>query len=379
MAKINVSFRKILRKTRWPWVKLSLYIKKKLGWLGVPVILPYIGFSNDQEIFLSGSVIEDRSLSKPKEGQGIWQNIVSMFRRYAGDEFAGVGVRVVFEDQTTIVETNEEGYFSCTLKLPDKFKNFTGWEQAYFYLEPPFGGDTEKKGVAGEVLIVALMPRFLIISDVDDTFLVSHSTQTFRKMRLLLFKNALTRLPFPGVAAFYRALQKGVEQSYLNPIFYVSSSELNLYDLLIDFVKFRNIPKGPFLLREMQTSFRKLIAAGGGDHMHKLHKISFLLNKFPDIPAILIGDSGQRDPEIYTEVVKTFRGRINAIYIRSIGKQKKRQRTEDLAANLAGMGVNMLLVEHTYDAALHAVSKGYMGKEYLDDIQRERSKDEPET
>ena len=125
----------------------------------------------------------------------------------------------------------------------------------------------------GDVLMVSRKHEFVIVSDVDDTLLVSHSTQFVKKMRLMLFKNAITRLPFPGVTDFYKALQNGMDESTFNPIFYVSSSERNLYDLLIDFLAYRNIPKGPFLLRNMQTSLLKLIKAGGGNHQHKLESI----------------------------------------------------------------------------------------------------------
>ena len=74
--------------------------------------------------------------------------------------------------------------------------------------------------------------RFGVISDIDDTVLVSHVTSPFKMALVSLFGNAHTRSPFPGVAEFYQALQGGVGGAEQNPIFYVSSSPWNFYDLL---------------------------------------------------------------------------------------------------------------------------------------------------
>ena len=376
MAKINKTLKHVVRKTKWPWVKLRLILKKNLGWLGTPVIYPYTGYCNGREVRLSGSVIEDRGLSKPHERQSNWSNILAMIKRYVGDEFAGVRISIEFMGHKEIVETDETGFFGCEFLLSKKVNEEVQWETARYRLLDQIIEDQPEVEASGSVLMISRKPQFMVISDIDDTFLVSHSTRTVKKIRLMLFKNALTRLPFPGVAAFYRALQKGTDHQSFNPLFYVSSSERNLYDLLFEFCKFRDIPKGPFLLREMQTSIRKLITAGGGDHLHKLEKIRSLLKFYPEIPVILIGDSGQRDPEIYLRVVKEFPGRVASIYIRCIGRQRKIDKTADLAAEAAGLNVDMILVQNTEEASRHAVLNGFIKGDALGPIEKEKQKDE---
>ena len=68
--------------------------------------------------------------------------------------------------------------------------------------------------------------------------------------KLTLLHNAHTRLPFEGVAGFYQALQRGRDGEAYNPVFYVSNSPWNLYDLLEDFLDVHGIPRGPLLLRD---------------------------------------------------------------------------------------------------------------------------------
>src|SRR5690606_26771482 len=188
--------------------------------------------------------------------------------------------------------------------------------------------DQKDISARGQVMLLTSDSQFGIISDVDDTILVSKATNLLKKLRLMLFKNAHSRLPFEGVAAFYRALQKGVTGNFYNPIFYVSSSEWNLYDLLVDFCLVRGIPKGPFLLQTLEEDWYKFWKSGGGTHGHKVDKIRHILTTYHDLRFILIGDSGQKDAEIYSKIVHEYPERILAIYIRDVSK-KKRQRSEE--------------------------------------------------
>jgi len=376
MKRIDRKIKYIVRKTRWPWVKFKIILKKRLGWLGCPKIYPYIGYSNGKNVYLSGSVIEDRGLSKPHVKQGKASNILSMIKRYVGDEFAGVKLRIEFEGNIQEVETDEEGFFRCQFQLRKPVLNNILWTSASYFLLDQIMEDQPEVSTTGDVLMINKNPEFIIVSDIDDTLLVSHSTQFIKKIRLMLFKNALTRLPFPGVAAFYEALQKGLDERTFNPIFFVSSSERNLYDLLVDFCEYRGIPKGPFLLRNFQTSLLKLLTAGGGNHMHKQESINALLNFFPGTPFILIGDSSQRDPEIYLHAIHKFPDRIKAIYIRAVGSKRKIKNTNKIAEEALKSGVEMLLVSNTEEASEHAISNGLINSKYLDAIKEEKMKDE---
>src|SRR5690606_30277301 len=102
----------------------------------------------------------------------------------------------------------------------------------------------------GQILVPPSDSRFGIISDMDDTVIRSHVTEFWKVARLTMLHNARTRKPFEGVAAFYRALQAGGDGTRHNPIFYVSSSAWNLYDLFRVFLEHNQLPSGPILLRD---------------------------------------------------------------------------------------------------------------------------------
>src|SRR5690606_438380 len=107
--------------------------------------------------------------------------------------------------------------------------------------------------------------------------------------RGVLFGNVHTRIPFAGVGAFYRALHTGGGR--MNPLFYVSSSPWNLYDVLSEFLHLHEIPAGPMELRDWGLAGDEILPVG-----HRAHKrvaIDHILARYPELPFILVGDSGQ--------------------------------------------------------------------------------------
>jgi len=357
---------------KYPFRKAYGALKKKLGWLGQPVLVPYRGFGNSEKIYLKGRVIEDNGLAQPEEDHSIWHNMLAMFKRYASSGISEVEVKATFKGNEATTLTNENGFFIFEIPLNGaNFKSAEEWEEISLEMQVEYKGKTYNQQAMGEVLFCH-NKQFGVISDIDDTILISHATDLRKKLRLMLLKNALTRMPFEGVKNFYRALSAGSEETDCgNPIFYVSSSEWNLYDLLVNFCKHQHIPKGPFLLREIKIGISKLWKSGQGSHNHKLDKIERIIGFYPEMEFILIGDSGQHDAELYHQVAQEYQGKIKTIYIRDV-RQSRLDDVQRIVDQLKEIGVEMLLVKDTEEAARHAVEKGYITPEDIPAIAAEK-------
>jgi phosphatidate phosphatase APP1 len=183
---------------------------------------------------------------------------------------------------------------------------------------------------------------------------------------MVFLKNARSRLPFPGVAAFYQALHLGAKGNGANPIFYVSSSAWNIYDLLIDFIALNEIPSGPLLLADYgldQTSF-----PFASHDTHKLTQIEQILTTYPNLPFLLIGDSGQRDHAIYQQVNEDYPGRILAVYLRDVQWLTLDSSQQTAKIEVLPNGVEVILAPNTAAAASHAADHGYIAAEALPSI-----------
>src|SRR5690606_30970573 len=125
--------------------------------------------------------------------------------------------------------------------------------------------------------------------DIDDTILHT-GVVSLLKWRVLFntaFKGAFSRMPLEGAAPFYHMLHRGKSGEKVNPIFYVSHSPWNMYRYLEYFLKKNDFPKGPILLRGMNTIFNK---KSQDEKPQKQKEIIHILNAYPYLNFILIGD-----------------------------------------------------------------------------------------
>ena len=323
-------------------------LKKWLGKLEEIKIEALYAFGNENIIYFKGRVLETYRQSKPSARKNYFQNILAAFRRYAGSSVVDAKVLATYQHQKLELESDSEGIISGTfvqLTPPDY-----GKELLSLSLIPEEGLRPERKKIQITIQQFPSTHPTGIISDIDDTILISHATDVGKKLWLAISKNAYTRRPFPGVSDFYKALSK----DGINPIFYVSSSDWNLYDLIMDFMHYRNIPKGPLFLKDLRVDLRNIWKSGGGSHQHKKEKIEMIFNIFSGMKFILIGDSGQHDPEIYADIVAKYPGRILVIYIREL-KNWDAGRNEDISKILEeNHSPEMVLVKSTSEAMEHA-------------------------
>lgn len=304
----------VFRGLTWPFRYLFSLLKRKLGKLDVLRIEVFVVLGNDTHLFVKGRVVEAYKQSRPSDKQNVFHNILATLRRYAGSSVPDAKVVLSLANLKTTITTDEEGVFEQYHFFGNEMEKMA--QNVRFSLIEEDGLKAEKEFIDKSVLrFRKTFPR-AIISDIDDTIIISKATNIQEKFWLSVSKNAYTRRPFPGVSDFYRLLSSNGDY----PVFYVSSSDWNLFDLIKDFMNYRNIPSGPILLKDHHMSLRNIWKSGGGSHEHKVDKISFLMNFYPSLNFVLVGDSGQHDPEIYADVISKFPGRVEAVYIRQVGE-----------------------------------------------------------
>ena len=116
-----------------------------------------------------------------------------------------------------------------------------------------------------------------------------------------------------------------------------------------------------------------------GGHMgHKLKEIKQILDAYPELQFVLIGDSGQEDPVIYREVVAQYPGRILAIYIRDVALPDRTKIAVAVSESLRSHKVEMIIVENTVAAAKHAAENGLLFTQAIPVIEQDKKEDEGE-
>lgn len=348
--------------------------KRKHNRIGPLKIDAYRGFGDTKEVYINGRLLERRNILPARQQDSTWQNIKAMYKRFESNEIPGALIQAEFMGNRYETFTDEEGYFEFKLSVTEEYDPEEIWHEVHYTLLDNIGRNNGPVKATGHVKIPNDKAEFGIISDVDDTVLKTDATSFIRMMNQTFTRNASTRLPFEGVAAFYRALHMGSKiDKYKNPIYYVSSSPWNLHDMLEEFWEINDLPAGPFLLRDLGFNEDKFIKSG---HMqHKLEQIEKVLSFTDDLPFLLIGDSGQKDPEIYERVVQDFPGRIKAIYIRDVSRKRRDAEVFKIRDRMSSNGVEIVFSHDTEMVARHALEHGFILQEYMKEIVREKAKD----
>lgn len=329
--------------TRW---KLKLH-----QWLGLfygPTLRLYKGFGNPNECNVYGHTLSLAPRQQKRYRNFFLYNFAALLRLFMVRPVKNARVELQWGDERFETVTEDDGFFRFQWKSAQN--QHPGLHSARAsWLQGP--GDNTVIASAEATILIPSPADFAIISDIDDTFLVSHSSNLRKRLFVLLTHNARSRRPFSGVVNHYRLLQKSTRA-----FFYVSSSEWNLYEYIREFIRVQQLPDGIFLLNQLKT-FSKLLATGQGKHSGKFTRIVKIIEAYPDQQFVLLGDDSQQDPEIYTKIVSHFPNNIYCVYIRRVQKSEK-PAVRDHQQTIEKAGVLFCYFYHSEDAIRHSTEIG---------------------
>ncbi len=359
-----MSWRRIVHRTENRLDRIKARLSRRYDRDDPLMVVAYRGYGTAQRLYLKGRVLEDNGISVATPEDSRWRNLVNTYKRFESDEVPGAVIKAKFQGLEQHIVTDEEGYFDLWFTPPQPLPDDTLWHPVELELISPVREGKQPVNTIGTVLAPPPSAKFGIISDVDDTIVHTHATSMISMGRTVFMGNAHTRTAYTNVPAFYHALQKGVSGKENNPIFYVSSSPWNLYDMLDEFLNLRHIPPGPLMLRDWGITNDEVLPTKHGPH--KFKAIRQILNTYPELPFILIGDSGQEDTTIYATIAEEYPNRILAIYIRDVSyRPKKANALKNLINTIVAKGLPLVVAKETRDHAHHAVARGWVDESLL--------------
>jgi len=341
-----------------PYIPLSRRIKRfLLRWFRLsdqPIVKVYHGYGHWKQLHVIGQVFALSPYARKKYRKNIWTNTFALIRSFMVKPIPYAAMRLCWKNQWAYTKAESDGFFKFDLEPNQELQ--PGWHQVDVDLLSNL--DSEEVVAKGTGLIY-LPPQnsFGYVSDIDDTFLISHSSHLLKRLYVLLTKNAHSRKPFEGVVKHYQLLaESGTNAQKPNPFFYVSSSEWNLYDYIKEFCRTNEMPPGILLLNQLKR-FRDFWKTGQGKHATKYVRIARIIESFPNQKYILLGDDSQRDPDIYASIVRDFPTKVFAVYLRKI-KRSNESATTKLVEEMKLTGVFCCYFSHSAEAIEHSRTIG---------------------
>jgi phosphatidate phosphatase APP1 len=324
----------------------------------LPMVKVYIGYGNQDEILVYGHVLSMAPLPRKKYTDTFLVNLFSLIRLFIVRPKAHAVVRLDFNGEVHETQTEKDGFYKFEWKPLNPVS--AGWHTVQVSYISTRNNNLVLAKSEGSVFIPHDY-QYAFISDIDDTFLISHSSKMRKRLYVLFTENAQSRKPFDGVVNHYQLLAKaGATSNIPNPFFYVSSSEWNLYDYIKEFCRNNEMPQGVFLLSQIKR-LKDFLKTGQGNHSEKYVRIVRILKAFPHQKYILLGDDSQQDPEIYAALVRDFPGKIFAVYLRRI-YLKNEAATNNAVSYIEKAGVYCCYFKHSAEAIEHSVSIGLIEK-----------------
>jgi phosphatidate phosphatase APP1 len=285
--------------------------KRVTGLLGPMVIQPYRGFVADGVAHVRARVMEE-PVFDTQPGLRIYATLAANLMRWVVLDMAGVEVAVTVAGNTVTVNSDADGFVIAKVPVDDLTP---GWHEVQFAATDR-GRDVT---ASGRAVLPDPDSQVAVITDIDDTILATGMTEGLKALRRTLLRDAYGRKPIPGTPSLYRGLARGPGGGRSEAtFFYVSSGPWNLYDMLVQFLGVRGFPRGPLFM----TDWRPRAPSGEGEDRqeshHKKARIRRILDSYPDLTFVLIGDSGERDPQVYQEFLESDPDRIRLALIRDV-------------------------------------------------------------
>ncbi|HEY1021039.1 MAG TPA: phosphatase domain-containing protein [Flavisolibacter sp.] len=318
-----------------------------------PTVKVYHGYGHNNCLTVFGHVFKRSPFPRKRYRQSFIYNSLALLRLFLVKPFAGIAVQIEWKGKIHKTKTDTDGFFRLEWEDSEPFDR--GWVPV---MVKAYRHNLLLAKSAGRIFI-PYETQFVFISDIDDTFLVSHSANLRKRLQVLFTQNARSRQPFAGVVKHYQLLaQSGTSHESPNPFFFVSSSEWNLYEYILEFTAINKIPRGIFLLSQLKR-FSELLKTGQNNHGTKFARIARIMQAFPTHSVVLLGDSSQQDPYIYEAIVKHFPKQVLAVYIRDVFA-KSREKVRDVVYKIEAAGVPFLFFQHSEEAILHSIKIGLL-------------------
>ena len=266
----------------------------------VPTIVPFTGYGGTGWVRVLGRVV----LRRPEDvGESRAERVISIrgWRSFTSVHVADARVTVSVGRAKRTIASDRGGVLDARIEA----KLTPGWHDIRLSID---GYDA----VDAKVFVVADDVDFGLVSDIDDTVMVTALPRPFLAAWNTFVLDEHARTPVAGMAVLYERLVRAHPGL---PVIYLSTGAWNVVPTLSRFLSRNLYPRGALLLTDWGPTHDRWFRSGAD---HKRKSLERLAAEFPRVRWLLVGDDGQHDPQLYGEFATAHPGNVAAIAIREL-------------------------------------------------------------
>ena len=297
------------------WTHLSTVLTRAFGWY--PGVEPYVGYGTEEySRLICRTVLAPERRQPGAVARGI-RSILAVPAAHTSVriDIDGAPLQTVrpatFKDHNTVslrgarasefAISDTSGY----LDLMARHRLAVGRHRVSYAVR-------RRRPVSATLFTIPAATTVGVISDVDDTIMVTQAPTLWKAGYNMLLLNPYKRMPVPGMSLLYTSLREQLPQA---PFFYLSTSPWNVEGSIRNFIIRHGYPEGPLLLRDLDPRPKTFVPSG---MQHKLEFVEQLMSDFPRMRFLLIGDDGQGDPWTFAAILNRYPGRVIGIGVRQL-------------------------------------------------------------
>lgn len=284
------------------------------GRAGADALVLYYAFGSGGAAVLEGRLIDHQIHAVPARDDSRHRNLRRNLRLLFNKERGHASVCATLDGRHWRVHTNVEGYFKLELRNLEALA--FGWHRVR----------VTAAAVTARIPLLLLPPENVhgVISDFDDTLMITEVNRRWRMLANTFLRNPLQRRVVPGMPALFRSLAARNPVPGSAPVFYLSASPRQLHMPLQAVLDHNGFPPGVLITKRVTNDATREPLF---DQMrYKLARCEEILARAPHVRFTLIGDDGEHDPEIFHELRQRYPQRIDAVWIRRVHPDPMRVR-----------------------------------------------------
>ena len=274
----------------------------------------YNAYGNSYEVIIEGRLLHKKVFEKAEQSDSWYKNLYRRLRELINDEIKNKKVEAVINGEKFYTKSDDEGYFQFDIDLKNSLKS--GYQNINLKIKNNSNIHKTK------ATIIANKKMIGIISDFDDTIVISNVPTKLKLLYNILFKNYMQRKVVKGMKEKFQKILTKNPKTMPIPLFILSASPQQLFNPIEKFLNYHNFPKHVLILKKAHGSNKDPLT---DQYKYKMQKIEKLIKLYPKIKWIMFGDSGEKDREVYESIAKKYPQKVLGYYIRDVksGEIKK--------------------------------------------------------
>ena len=274
-------------------------------------IVVYNAYGNPYQLTLQGRMERKRNFKSVNKEDGILRNFWRRVKQVKADDIKNKNITLRLNKENFKTKGDDEGYFEFNIKTQQPL--FMGFQKLILQIE---GNKNRHKT---DATIIDTSSLIGIISDFDDTIIISNVTNKISLGINTMFKNYKQRILVPTMLKRFKKILAQNPKGTPSTLFILTGSPQQLFIPIGKFLDYHHFPTRTLILKKAHGENLDPLT---DQFAYKTQKIERLIKLYPNMKWVLFGDSGEKDREVYEAMKKRHPKNILRYYIRDVKSEK---------------------------------------------------------